>query len=114
MSSAEKGLVVALPILSGSLLRIPVGLLSDRFGAKRIGVALLAFLFLGNRKNKNPYLRSSDGTGEQRALGEREIMGHRTQLLSILLSAGNNRPLGWYQGPDFMPEKWSQRGDSNP
>ncbi len=62
MSSAEKGLVVALPILSGSLLRIPVGLLSDRFGAKRIGVALLAFLFLGNRKNKNPYLRSSDGT----------------------------------------------------
>ncbi len=114
MSSDEKGLVVALPILSGSLLRIPVGLLSDGFGAKRIGVALLAFLFLGNRKNKNPYLRSSDGTGEQRALGEREISGHQTPLLSILLSIGNNRPLAWFLWPSFVLRKWSQRGDSNP
>jgi NNP family nitrate/nitrite transporter-like MFS transporter len=34
------------PILSGSLLRIPLGLLSDRIGAKRVGTAMLAFLFL--------------------------------------------------------------------
>ena len=46
LSPAGKGLMVALPILSGSLLRIPLGVLSDRLGAKRIGVALLAFLFL--------------------------------------------------------------------
>lgn len=43
---AEKGLLVAVPILSGSLLRVPLGLLSDRYGGKRIGVAMLAFLFL--------------------------------------------------------------------
>ena len=45
LSPMEKGLVVGVPILSGSLLRLPVGLLSDRFGAKKVGVALLAFLF---------------------------------------------------------------------
>jgi NNP family nitrate/nitrite transporter-like MFS transporter len=46
LSPAEKGLLVAVPILSGSLLRIPLGLLSDRLGSKRVGVAMLAFLFV--------------------------------------------------------------------
>src|SRR6476619_5372954 len=46
LSPAEKGLMVAIPILSGSLLRVPSGLLSDRFGGKRVGIAMLAFLFL--------------------------------------------------------------------
>jgi MFS transporter, NNP family, nitrate/nitrite transporter len=46
LSPAEKGMMVALPILSGSLLRIPIGLLSDRFGGKRMGIAMLLFLFL--------------------------------------------------------------------
>jgi MFS transporter, NNP family, nitrate/nitrite transporter len=46
LSPAEKGLVVAIPILSGSLLRIPLGLLSDRLGGKRVGIAMLSFLFI--------------------------------------------------------------------
>jgi NNP family nitrate/nitrite transporter-like MFS transporter len=46
LSPAEKGLMVAVPILSGSLLRIPLGLLSDRIGGKRVGIALLAVLFV--------------------------------------------------------------------
>src|SRR4051812_37360519 len=46
LSPAEKGLMVAIPILSGSLLRVPIGLLSDRFGGKRVGIAMLALLFL--------------------------------------------------------------------
>jgi NNP family nitrate/nitrite transporter-like MFS transporter len=46
LSPAEKGLLVATPILTGSLTRIPAGLLSDRFGAKRVGAVLLAFLFI--------------------------------------------------------------------
>jgi NNP family nitrate/nitrite transporter-like MFS transporter len=46
LSPAQKGLVVATPILAGSLMRIIVGLLTDRFGGKRVGIALLAFLFL--------------------------------------------------------------------
>src|ERR687884_430982 len=41
LSPAEKGLMVAIPILSGSLMRVPLGLLSDRYGGKRIGVAML-------------------------------------------------------------------------
>ncbi len=46
LNPAQQGLMVAIPVLSGSLLRIPVGLLSDRFGGKRVGVALLLLLFL--------------------------------------------------------------------
>jgi NNP family nitrate/nitrite transporter-like MFS transporter len=46
LSPAQQGLMVAIPILSGSLLRVPMGLLSDRFGGKRIGVSMLLFLFL--------------------------------------------------------------------
>lgn len=46
LSPSQKGLMVAIPILSGSLLRIPLGLLSDRIGGKRVGIAMLSFLFL--------------------------------------------------------------------
>ncbi|MEH7503168.1 nitrate/nitrite transporter [Neobacillus drentensis] len=38
LSPAEKGFMVGIPILGGSLLRIPMGLLADRFGGKRMGM----------------------------------------------------------------------------
>lgn len=41
LTATEKGLLVAVPILGGALLRIPIGLGSDRYGAKRIGLLLL-------------------------------------------------------------------------
>jgi MFS transporter, NNP family, nitrate/nitrite transporter len=46
LSSGQRGILVALPILSGSLFRIPLGLLSDRWGARRVGGSMLAFLFV--------------------------------------------------------------------
>jgi NNP family nitrate/nitrite transporter-like MFS transporter len=46
LSPAQKGFMVAVPILVGSLLRIPVGMCADRFGGRRVGLLLLAFLFL--------------------------------------------------------------------
>ena len=46
LNAGEKGLLVAVPILSGSLLRVPLGLLSDRIGSKRVGLAMLSLLFL--------------------------------------------------------------------
>lgn len=46
LTPSETGLVVAVPILSGSLLRIPLGFLSDQIGGKSTGVGLLAFLFI--------------------------------------------------------------------
>jgi NNP family nitrate/nitrite transporter-like MFS transporter len=45
LSATLKGFVVALPILAGSLLRLPIGIAADRFGAKSIG-ALGLFLTL--------------------------------------------------------------------
>jgi MFS transporter, NNP family, nitrate/nitrite transporter len=46
LDAAQKGLMVAVPILSGALFRLPLGLLSDRYGSKTIGTLMLGFLFL--------------------------------------------------------------------
>jgi NNP family nitrate/nitrite transporter-like MFS transporter len=46
LSPAQKGLMVAVPILSGAVLRVPMGVLSDRVGGKSVGIAMLAFLFV--------------------------------------------------------------------
>ncbi len=46
LNAAQQGLMVAIPTLSGSLLRFPIGLLSDRFSTKRIGLCILLFLFI--------------------------------------------------------------------
>ena len=46
LSAAQKGFLVALPLLTGSLLRIPVGFASDRLGGKRVALGLLALIGL--------------------------------------------------------------------
>jgi MFS transporter, NNP family, nitrate/nitrite transporter len=46
LSPAQKGIVVAVPILAGSIMRVVVGVLVDRIGGKRVGMMLLAFLFI--------------------------------------------------------------------
>lgn len=46
LNASQKALLVAIPILSGSLLRIPLGLLSDRIGGKTVGAGILGFLFI--------------------------------------------------------------------
>jgi NNP family nitrate/nitrite transporter-like MFS transporter len=46
LNPAQQGLMVAIPTLSGSLLRFPIGLLSDRFSTKRVGIGTLLFLFI--------------------------------------------------------------------
>jgi NNP family nitrate/nitrite transporter-like MFS transporter len=38
LSAAEKGLMVALPILGGALVRIPMGIMVDRLGPKKTGL----------------------------------------------------------------------------
>ncbi len=42
LSPTQKGLLVAVPLLGGALLRVIVGFCSDRYGTKRTGLALLA------------------------------------------------------------------------
>jgi MFS transporter, NNP family, nitrate/nitrite transporter len=41
LTATQKGLLVTVPLLSGALLRIPVGIGSDRFGPKPVGLVLL-------------------------------------------------------------------------
>ncbi|MBF0624450.1 MAG: NarK/NasA family nitrate transporter [Magnetococcales bacterium] len=40
LSRGEIGLLVSLPILAGTLLHLPIGLLTDRFGAWRVGLVV--------------------------------------------------------------------------
>jgi NNP family nitrate/nitrite transporter-like MFS transporter len=44
LSPAEKGLIVGIPLLGGAFTRVPIGWLGDRCGAKRVGIATLAFV----------------------------------------------------------------------
>lgn len=37
LSASQKGFLVALPLLAGACLRLPMGIIADRFGPKRIG-----------------------------------------------------------------------------
>lgn len=46
LNAAQKGLMVAIPTLGGSLFRLPLGILSDRFGSKRVGIAMIIFLLI--------------------------------------------------------------------
>lgn len=38
LTPAQKGMIVGISVLGGALLRIPMGLLADRFGGKKIGM----------------------------------------------------------------------------
>jgi len=46
LSPSQKGFLVAVPILTGSLARIPLGFLADRHGARRVGLMMLALLYV--------------------------------------------------------------------
>jgi NNP family nitrate/nitrite transporter-like MFS transporter len=46
LQGTEKGLMTALPVLSGAVLRLPFGMAADRFGGKRVGQLGLALTLL--------------------------------------------------------------------
>ena len=46
LSDLELAVVVAVPVLMGSLMRVPLGVLTDRLGGRRVFTALMAFTLL--------------------------------------------------------------------
>lgn len=46
LNAVQQGLMVAIPTLSGSLMRIIIGLLSDRWSGRSVGIGMLLFLFV--------------------------------------------------------------------
>ena len=46
LTASQKGLLVAIPILGGSLVRIPLGILVDRIGPKRTGIVGQALVMI--------------------------------------------------------------------
>lgn len=46
LSATETGVLIAVPVLLGSVARIPTGLLADRYGGRRVFTGLLLFLLL--------------------------------------------------------------------
>src|SRR6516225_3256810 len=47
LSVQQKGLMVAVPILSGAILRIVLGLAVDQFGAKKTGISAQLIVITG-------------------------------------------------------------------
>jgi len=47
LNAADKGLMVATPVLAGALLRVVLGLLVDRFKAKRVGIGAQILVIAG-------------------------------------------------------------------
>ena len=47
LDPAHKGLMVATPVLAGALLRLPVGMLVDRFRARRVGIGAQVVVITG-------------------------------------------------------------------
>ena len=43
LSDTELALTVSIPVILGSLMRIPLGALTDRYGGRRVFTALMAF-----------------------------------------------------------------------
>ncbi|MGA8942923.1 MAG: nitrate/nitrite transporter [Thermoactinomyces sp.] len=46
LTSTEKSLLVAIPVLLGSVMRIPLGILTDRYGGRKLFALLLLFLMI--------------------------------------------------------------------
>ena len=46
LSPAQKGLLVAVPLLGGAVLRIVLGIATDHFGPRRVGIAGMALTFI--------------------------------------------------------------------
>src|SRR5690348_15115541 len=46
LDDTSKSLLIAVPVILGSLLRIPLGLLTDRFGGRKVFTALLLYTLL--------------------------------------------------------------------
>src|SRR3546814_4968088 len=75
LTSAEKGLMVAVPTLAGAVLRVVNGLLVDRIGPKRSGaisqVIVIAGLFIAWLAGVSSFagtLRSEEHTSELQSL----------------------------------------------
>src|SRR6478672_4951731 len=43
LSNTELALTISIPVVLGSLMRIPLGMLTDRYGGRRVFTALMAF-----------------------------------------------------------------------
>ena len=41
LSAGQKGLIVAIPLVSGSILRIVLGVAADRFGPRKVGITAI-------------------------------------------------------------------------
>src|SRR3546814_11792880 len=78
LSETEFGLLVGVPILSGSIARVPLGVWADRFGGRRVFaaamvVAALATCLLSLAESYGHFLFAGYGIGgsEERRLGQR-------------------------------------------
>ncbi|MEN2667746.1 MFS transporter [Listeria aquatica] len=46
LSASQKSLMIATPVLLGSVMRIPMGILSDRIGGKKVYIGTMLFIII--------------------------------------------------------------------
>ena len=55
LNATQFGLLMAMPVLTGSLVRVPLGIWTDRFGGRSVMALLMAATVLVNLMPTNPY-----------------------------------------------------------
>jgi MFS transporter, NNP family, nitrate/nitrite transporter len=86
LSAAQKGLLVAVPTLSGALARVPVGMLANRYGSRAIGFLTLACSLLGL------LLAGTVGTSYPRLLAIGVVLGVSGASFAVALPLASQ----WY------------------
>jgi NNP family nitrate/nitrite transporter-like MFS transporter len=89
LTPAQTGVLVAMPTLTGALSRMPVGVLVDRYGCRRVGLLLLGCSMLAL------LLAAEIGTSYPRLLGIGALLGISGASFSVALPlAAQWRPPG--------------------
>ena len=78
LTASQTALLVAVPVLLGSLARLPMGMLTDRFGGRLVFTALLAFSVAGRlRRSADRQLRFAARRGVPHRHGRIVVRGRR-------------------------------------
>jgi NNP family nitrate/nitrite transporter-like MFS transporter len=92
LSASQKGVLVGIPLLGGALLRIIVGPLGDRLGAKTVGLAILGLEIIGL------LLGWQRGTSFQEMLGIGLFLGFAGASFAIALPLASQAYPSTHQG----------------
>jgi hypothetical protein len=119
LTASQTALLVAVPVLLGSLARLPMGMLTDRFGGRLVFTALLAFSSLAAL-----VVPLTGRSGDQSVVGhgrDRRDLGRRLECCGVLadydelhLAGARAGREGRRPGPSHYPRRAHLRSVPRP